>query len=435
MSNLLGNPGFEGGWWRRTATGQEFGEIFVPEEWVGFWKEGGPVPHDPGNPNGYGRPEMHVINREPPFLDPLRVRSGQRSLKFFTFFRIHDAGLYQQVTGITPGTRLEATGWAHAWSATKDNPRHSDGAGTAPYFIRVSEHVRDPGAPATGIRNFTFKVGIDPTGGVDPWSDRIVWGEGAHIYNAFAQIQPVEAVAAADTVTVFVRSTVLWPFKHCDAYIDDMRLTATVPAAQPLSIELTPTYVMTGQSFEVSATGGLGAEHLTISFSDDRIFRKPTRIVNGSAVCRCVAVAPGQYEVCVTSDAGQAGTLVFDVAAAPAPVIEPEAEPEPEEPAPSGYVMPREQYERTYVLLPPGAGDVWFQAISDSGIWARRRWTVGGSADDAGIGPTKRRVIAVNPQMWPSDLGIFFLTHYAGLEYQPLVVATAAELTQILRRL
>lgn len=97
--------------------------------------------------------------------------------------------------------------------------------------------------------------------------------------------------------------------------------------------------------------------------------------------------------------------------------------------------MPREQYERTYVLLPPGAGDVWFQAISDSGIWARRRWTVGGSADDAGIGPTKRRVIAVNPQMWPSDLGIFFLTHYAGLEYQPLVVATAAELTQILRRL
>jgi len=437
MSNLLDNPGFEGGWWRRTATGQEFGEIFVPQGWVGFWKEGGPVPHDPGNPNGYGRPEMHVINREPPFLDPLRVRSGQRALKFFTFFRIHDAGLYQQVTGITPGTRLEATGWAHAWSSTKDNSRYSDGAGTAPYFIRASEYQRDPDAPATGIRNFTFKVGIDPEGGVDPWSDRIVWGEGAHIYNAFAQIPPVEAVAAADTVTVFVHSTVLWPFKHCDAYIDDMRLTATAPTAAPLGITLTPDRVMVGQPFEVSATGGLGAEHLTISFSDDRIFQKPTRIVNGRAVCQSVAVGLGEYEVRVTSDTGQVGALVFDVAAQPAPVIvpEPEPEPEPEEPAPSGYVMPREQYERTYVLLPPGTGDAWFQAVSASGIWARRRWTVGGSADDAGIGPAKRRVIAVNPHAWPSDLGVFFETYYAGLEYLPLVVATAAELTQILRRL
>jgi len=433
MSNLLDNPGFEGGWWRRTATGQEFGEIFVPEGWVGFWKEGGPVPHDPGNPSGYGRPEMHVINREPPFLDPLRVRSGQRALKFFTFYRIHDAGLYQQVTGITPGTRLEATGWAHAWSSTKDNSRHSDGAGTAPYFIRAGEYQRDPGAPATGIRNFTFTVGIDPEGGVDPWSDRIVWGEGAHIYNAFAQIPPVEAVAAADTVTVFVRSAVLWPFKHCDAYIDDMRLTASVPTAAPLGIALTPDPVTVGQPFEVSATGGLGAEYLTISFSDDRIFRKPTRIAGSRAVCRCVAVEQGRYEVRVTSDTGQVGTLVFDVAAPPA--AEPEPEPEPEEPVPSEFVVPREQYERTYLLLPPGAGDAWFQALSASGIWARHRWTVGGSADDAGIGPAKRRVIAVNPHMWPSDLGVFFETYYAGLEYLPLVVATPAELTKILRRL
>lgn len=31
MDNMLTNPGFEGGWTRKTHTGQEFGEIFVPD--------------------------------------------------------------------------------------------------------------------------------------------------------------------------------------------------------------------------------------------------------------------------------------------------------------------------------------------------------------------------------------------------------------------
>lgn len=103
-TNLLTNPGSEAGWTRRTHTGQQFGEIFVPEGWVAFWREGGPVPHDPQNNIGYGRPEMHVINREPPFLDPPRIHSGNRVVKLFTFYRIHDAGLYQSVA-VPPGTR------------------------------------------------------------------------------------------------------------------------------------------------------------------------------------------------------------------------------------------------------------------------------------------------------------------------------------------
>ena len=114
MANLLKNPGFEGNWWRKTYSGQEFGEIFVPEHWVAFWNEGGTSPHDPTVK--YGRPEMHVINREAPFLDPLRIHEGNRALKFFTFYRIHDAGVFQRITGVTPGARLRSTGWAHALS-------------------------------------------------------------------------------------------------------------------------------------------------------------------------------------------------------------------------------------------------------------------------------------------------------------------------------
>jgi len=427
MANLLQNAGFEGGWWRRTATGQEFGEIFVPEGWVGFWREGGPVPHDPGNPNGYGRPEMHVINREPPFLDPLRVRSGQRAAKFFTFYRIHDAGFYQQVTGLTPGTRLEFTGWAHAWSSTSDNPQHSDGAGTGPYFVRVGEYDPPSGVADGGVRNFTFTVGIDPTGGIDPWSPTVVWGEGAHIYNAFAQIPPVQAVATGASVTVFVRSSVLWPFKHCDSYIDDMLLTTVEPEGSPVQISVAPTTVAAGRVFEISATGGLGADHLTISFADDNVFQKPTKIVNGYAVCQCVAVAPGRYQVRVVADTGEAGALDIDVV--------PEPKPDPVDPPPPGCVPPREDYERIYVLLPPGAGDVWFQAVAASGVWQRYRWTVGGSADDAGVGPSVRRVIAVNPHLWPSDLKSFFDSYYEGVDFFAITAATPFVLTQALKQL
>ena len=99
--------------------------------------------------------------------------------------------------------------------------------------------------------------------------------------------------------------------------------------------------------------------------------------------------------------------------------------------APRG--APREQYSRTYVLLPPHAGARWAQAIFDAAM--DKRWTVGGSADDAGIGDLdERRVIAVNPDGWPGDLLAFFREHYPGVDYVPVEAATPYELGQILSR-
>lgn len=81
---------------------------------------------------------------------------------------------------------------------------------------------------------------------------------------------------------------------------------------------------------------------------------------------------------------------------------------------------PREQYGRTYVLLPPGADRTWAQAVI-AATWDARRFTVGGSADDAGIGDLRsRRVIAVNPGHWPGDLLAFFEEYYPGLLLVPL---------------
>jgi len=428
MTNLLENPGFEGDWWRKTHTGQEFGEIFVPEHWVAFWKEGGPVPHDPRNPIGYGRPEMQIINREPPFLDPLRIQEGNRGLKFFTFYRIHDAGVYQRVEGTTPGTLLRGTGFAHAWSSGQDNPYVSDGAGEGPFFVRAVDYDK-----VDNVRNFTFTLGIDPTGGTDPWADTVVWGEGAHIYNAHAQVPPVEVVAQGTAVTFFARSTVLWPFKHCDAYMDGMELIAVgggvlppeeppvVEQPDPLVVTMTPDTQVQGEPFEITASCGPAPDKLAIEFAGGEVFRGKTARTAANTTWRNVVVTPGTYTAQISVDGQVLHTLSFKIQARPVSGA-----------IPHDFVPPREPYARTYVLLPPRAGDPWLRAALDSGVWSKYHWTIGGSADDAGAGPRTRKVIAVNPQEWPGDLKTFFNHYYPGVDYVAIVANTPEDLRRVL---
>jgi murein DD-endopeptidase MepM/ murein hydrolase activator NlpD len=97
--------------------------------------------------------------------------------------------------------------------------------------------------------------------------------------------------------------------------------------------------------------------------------------------------------------------------------------------------QPRVDYARTYVLLPPGAGSEWAQAVVD-GSWDEKRFTLGGSADDGGVGDlSKRRVIAVNPSGWEGDLAAFYATHYPGIRYTPLTASGPQELADQLARL
>jgi hypothetical protein len=86
------------------------------------------------------------------------------------------------------------------------------------------------------------------------------------------------------------------------------------------------------------------------------------------------------------------------------------------------------QYERTYVLLPPDAGRIWARAAVDA-TWDARRYTVGSSADDAGIGDLdQRKVLAVNPSSWPANLRAFFEQHYSGTRYAAVDAASVSTL-------
>jgi hypothetical protein len=130
----------------------------------------------------------------------------------------------------------------------------------------------------------------------------------------------------------------------------------------------------------------------------------------------------GAHAVAFSTSAGVQASTTISYAAAPAPVT-------------SDRGDPREQYERTYVLLPPDADSSWALAVVEA-TWNQRHYTIGGSADDAGIGDLDvRRVIAVNPQKWSDDLQAFFKEYYPGIEYVPVSAGTPDELVTKLERL
>ncbi len=323
---MLQNPNFEAEW--QPENGHQclivpvdspsyvtdIGNIFTPPGWLSWYH------HDPGT---FDQPEIRDAWKH---ADERRVRSGDKATLLFTFFRAHDAGFLQQVQ-VTPGTSLRLTAWAHAWSNHQDksqpekfphpdDPRWSEGPGYNVGFKLEGE------TPDDNWRNFTFSIGIDPAGGTDPLADTVTWGQGAHIYNEYAQVPLVEATAQSDTVTVFLRSKTLWPFKHSDAYWDDVYL------------------------------------------------------------------------------------------------VEIDGPPDP----PSGRGSPRVQYERTFVLFPPtGTVELLGAALE---AWEEHRFTIGGSADDAGIGDLDhRKIIAVNPNEWPDGadaLGAFYDQYYPGVDFVPV---------------
>lgn len=217
--NLLQNPSFEKPW--QPANGhrcltipassqpyfRDVDNIFVPPDWI-FWFR-----HEPGT---WDQPEGS------PLQESLRVYNGNWAYGYFAFFRKMDGGFYQQIQ-VSVGTCLRLAAHAHAWSNSHDglhpdDPYWSEGAGYSAGFKLEGETTGDD------WRNFTFYVGIDPTGGLNPYASTVIWSRGAHIYNAYAQVPIVETTAQSTTVTVFIRAVTLLPFKHNNCYWDNITL-------------------------------------------------------------------------------------------------------------------------------------------------------------------------------------------------------------------
>ncbi len=188
------------------------GNIFTPKDWMFWYKQDKNVPHDPENTVGWSQPEAHHLSN----FD-YRVQDGATSYLFFGFYRIMDAGLYRQLSG--NGT-ITVSYQAHAWSnadktSHTDDAHWSEGVGYNSYNSVT--------APDDATKNFTFYIGVDPTGGKNPYASTVVWSQGQHIYNTFAPVSLTTTVNG--TFTVFIRAKTLWAYKHNDAYIDNFQYT------------------------------------------------------------------------------------------------------------------------------------------------------------------------------------------------------------------
>jgi len=137
-------------------------------------------------------------------VDPPRIRTGERAQQYFSFWLTHIAGVYQRVM-VPTDTRLIFSAWGHAWSSTDNPPR-----------------------PSVNPTNMRMKIGIDPTGGSDPFSLDIVWSDEQNAIDAYAYFS-VEAWARGGRVTVFLHSKPDEPRKHNDVYWDDAMLVAMAP--------------------------------------------------------------------------------------------------------------------------------------------------------------------------------------------------------------
>lgn len=172
--------------------------------------------------------------RRPEFRDvkatqyPSRVHGGWFAAKYFSFAGQHEAGFYQQVGGITPGTPLRFSAYMKFWSC----------------MAATEWNICPTGDKSNNPSKMHPRVGIDPTGGTDPWSSNVVWSPEIEAFDVWTYFQ-VEAIAKNSTVTVFTYSWADWTEEifrmHNDVYVDDARLialnelpaTATPEAATP----------------------------------------------------------------------------------------------------------------------------------------------------------------------------------------------------------
>lgn len=203
--NLLQNPSFEDGFSNVTVTGRSFA---IANGWQ-IWT----APRADDMPSFQNVQPTYFAASDGSSQGALeQVRSGSDAQAYFSFFETHDAGIYQQITGVTPGTELRFSIYGYVVSTSFDDLSRSEADG--------------------GV---ALRVGIDPTGGTDALASTVIYpSEAAIFYDAYRQYSVI-ATAQSSTVTVFVRTSVSEPVQFSYVYLDDAVLEVT-----PQDGEITP---------------------------------------------------------------------------------------------------------------------------------------------------------------------------------------------------
>jgi hypothetical protein len=184
--NLLVNPSFEGQYVPYGA----FKELNHAPPWIPWWRDG----------ENNQRPEFKPAEVS---TAANRIHSGSSAQQYFKSHGMFKAGLYQSVLSVPTGSRLQFSAHGQAWSCEEFN-QCPDGSSVNP-------------------SNMFMRVGIDPSGGTDPFGNSIIWSAYFNPLDQW-QLSCVEAIAESDIVTVYLWASPDGPRQNQDVYWDDASL-------------------------------------------------------------------------------------------------------------------------------------------------------------------------------------------------------------------
>jgi hypothetical protein len=347
-------------------------------------------------------------NRRPVF-DRITL-DKQPAQQVSTPWGTHTAGLWQQVPS-APGNEYELTVEGQAWSS--DDPK--------------------PGSQLEAS-DVNLQIGIDPSGGLDPESPLIVWSD---IYQPLSHWQTLRLVAEAeaDVITIYLKSAPTLPKRQQTIFwrnaflrpIGRHKRSINIVGAGDTHIVVEPERPQPGDA--VTAVISSTRAHKQVDLHVKRPNEEPVPVAKqgqtvdeGRTIWRFTfdTDIDGLYEVRFIGDRG-ARLLALRLLR-----VAREVQLVPSDSA-------RTTYKRVYVLLPPTADEKWLLAAARGSFDGR--FTVGFSADDAGLGDLENRhVLAVNPHHWPQVLtAAWFQQHYPGVTFTPIVANKPADLEHWLR--
>ncbi len=333
-----------------------------------------------------------------------------------TPFATHTAGILQQVPAAV-GSRYRLTAECLAWSSEAEEEGE------------ISESA-----------DVNVQVGVDPTGGLDPTSPLIKWSD---IRQPIGKWKKLDVLVEAQTsiVTVYLKSaptlpkrqqTILWRnavFTPVDRY----RRTTSIVGPGDTHITLDPEQPQPDSRVTATASSVRNQPHIELMVirPDNRTAVTAFQGLNQEAdryIWRYEfgVDEPGIYDIRFVGDGG-ARLLAQQLLK----VEEKDPLAEAAEAAPSG--APRLDYQRVYVLLPPTADRKWLVAAAQGAFDGR--YTIGFSADDAGVGELDgRHVLAVNPHHWPETLtAAWFHKNYPGTHFTAVVANSPDDLENWLK--
>jgi hypothetical protein len=215
QSNLLTNPGFEGGHFNQ----DNISEITVPNGWRMHWLDGIPFNNSNGNA---ARPETVVWNIQdaPPDERPLFFRDGAYTLKIFKGWAPVYAALSQDVTGLEVGRRYRLS---------------------APIFVDIVESY-EGGKNAPGkLDSGQVRLGAGNTGVA--WRDAAniqysPWWTGGNVPSFYLNTNTFshEFTATSPNMTVWIEVASIDPYINNGFFMDGLSLVAldaVAPVAPP----------------------------------------------------------------------------------------------------------------------------------------------------------------------------------------------------------